>query len=167
MKAIFRILALSAFVFSITENFSVGETECFGKTALNSPDGSVVTNPVQTLRADTCEGQWQLMKAKLPDSKVTMKFTTTKEGQAILKWSGRKERLANVEIHKAKGPVNADGEIEMCTVGASMVISDDSYSIKELKQDERLSSGYYAVRVIFHSGNGPNESSDWIVVRIK
>lgn len=92
---------------------------------------------------------------------------TPKGNQPFLKWTGQKGKLAELDIHKAKAPANAEGEIEICSEGSTTVISEDSYSLKELRQDQGLRPGYYAVRVLFQMDNRTNETSDWIVIRIK
>jgi hypothetical protein len=128
---------------------------------------SVAIHLVHAVKVDSCEGKWELVKARIADSKVKLKLTTTKEGQAILKWSGKDGMLATLNIHMARGPISALGEVEMCERGATMSIYDDSYSIKELRIDGKLGPGYYAVRVVYHPSGGPAEISDWIVIRIK
>jgi hypothetical protein len=167
MKTIFRIMALSILIFPTTKEFAVGGESPPGDRFWDSAGMVVVSGRLEFLYADSCEGEWQLTKAKLPDSKVALKFTPMKGEKGLLKWSDQKGRIAEIDIHKAKAPIDAQGEIEICSQGATMAVSEDSYSIKELQQDARLLPGYYAVRVIFHSGDGLGDSSDWIVIRIR
>ena len=167
MKTIFRIMALSIFIFPITKLFAVSVESLLCDRFRDSAGKVVVSGTLEILGADSCDGDWQLIKAKLSDSKLTLKFIAVKGEKGLLKWTDGKGRIAEIDIHKAKAPIDAQGEIEICSQGATMAVSEDSYSIKELQQDARLLPGYYAVRVIFHSGDGLGDSSDWIVIRIK
>jgi hypothetical protein len=120
--------------------------------------------------AVTCSGEWQSIKAKVPSSKVALGLSTTKEGQKLLQWSAHKLDLVTKLICKAKGPINAKGEIEICNVAVRVCTFTDSNSIslRELRETGKLLPGYYAMRVII-GGNDyvDGDTSDWITIQIE
>ncbi len=166
MRTILRIL-ISPVLVLLPSQFVVGGIGSHDYSTPNSIEYILASNSIRSSVADSCAGDWQIIKASSPDSGIALKFVNPKGGQPFLKWKGKEGRLAELDLHRAKGPVNSNDEIEICSQGSTMVISEDSYTIKELRQDQRLEPGYYAVRVLFHLDSRRTESSDWIIIRIK
>lgn len=121
----------------------------------------------QTVKEDNCD-KWQSINAKVESSVVSLKLSKTTEGQEILNWANPNGKMSMMDIYKAKGPVNDQGKIEVCTKGFSLCNFKNSYIITELQKDQNLLPGYYAIRVIIgYSVGNPGESSDWITIEIK
>lgn len=122
-------------------------------------------------KADSCDN-WKSIAAKIDNSKVTLKLSTTNDGKKFLKWTNPDGKMAKLDIYKAKAPINTQGNIEICSEGKSLMNFEASYSIVELKKDGNLFSGYYAIRVILGYSNDryagtSGESSNWITIQIK
>jgi hypothetical protein len=123
---------------------------------------------------DTCKGTWQVLQAKVPGSKLTLSLVSTQAGNQQLQWTAHKSDLVQKYIYMAKGPVNAKGEIEICSNGRKISTFTDSNSIllSELVKGSKLTPRYYAIRIVIGAQDDPNVrnpgvSSDWITVLIK
>jgi hypothetical protein len=121
---------------------------------------------------DSCS-EWQTVMAKNDNQKVILELSTTKDGQKSLKWSNPVKKDTKFEIHKAKGPINSQGKIEICSTGQSLYffISDSSFSLLKLTNDGKLKSGYYAIRVVLGPYPGSQSSqtleySNWLTIQI-
>jgi hypothetical protein len=72
-----------------------------------------------------------------------------------------------MEIHGAKGPVNAKGEITLSNKGWMLVISSASMTLSELKKGKDTQPGYYAVRIVQNLGPTIKLTSNWVIVKIE
>jgi hypothetical protein len=126
--------------------------------------------------AGNCSEGWQSIAAKVPGSKVVLRLSTTKEGQKQLQWSPHTDFVTKL-IYESKGPANAKGEIEMCSVGnrSYAFTNANSISLQDLRKAEKLPLGYYAIRVIIWSNEYDpttptgkrGDNSDWITIQIE
>lgn len=119
---------------------------------------------------DTCGG-WQTTAAKISGSKVSLQLSSVKDGSGdkLLQWPNPNKTKVVIAVFKAKGPVDAHGEIGLCTNGATLNYfgGRDSISIGDVQKNLRLESGYYAIRVVVSVLEAKDDStSDWIVTQI-
>lgn len=119
---------------------------------------------------DSCTA-WDTINTKKEIPKVSLELTKTDSGKCF-KYSST-EQLTSFDIFKAKGPIDALGKIQYCLEGIQINYwnpGKDSYLLSKLIEDNKLKTGYYAVRFnVIHNNDVPSwrESSNWIVIQVK
>jgi hypothetical protein len=150
MKNIFLCLALWMTTLSIVPSVSIAQKVEF---------------------RDSCP-EWQLITAKDANANIVLMLSTNNDGQKYLVWSNPSKKDTRFEIHKAKGPINSEGQIEVCIIGLHVFFfypDKDSYSLLDLFKNPKLDTGYYAVRLELGDFSGftqtPFDYSNWIVIQ--
>ena len=117
--------------------------------------------------AATCSGGWEPITARVPGAKVAL-TVSTRDRQEWLEWPNPTGDDVDLQIGKAKAPVNAQGEIATCaTRQVFLSRGSTSESVRNLLVN--LQPGYYAVRVTVGSprADDPANTSEWITVQLK
>jgi hypothetical protein len=159
----FLMIISILFVFILSNQQLIAQTT----EVIDSGHAVLISSP----NADSCQ-EWQSISVKVSDSKVNLSPATTQDGQIILRWTNPDGKNVKLDIYKAKGLVNIQGQIEVCSFGKALMFFKDSITLSKLKNDVKLLPGYYAMRVIVGYSNDRyvgtrGESSDWISIQIK
>ncbi len=130
-----------------------------------------VSIPQEVEFTDSCR-EWQLIAAKDDNANIVLKLSTNNDGQKYLEWTNPSKKATKFEIHKAKAPINSEGQIEVCKIGLHLYFfypDKDSYSLIDLFENPKLDTGYYAVRLELGDFSGltqtPCDYSNWIIIQ--
>ncbi len=116
----------------------------------------------------SAECEWQLTAAKVKGSNIVLKATVNKDGLVQLQFPNPNDDLYQMNLFKAKGPADAQGNILICAKGQSIYTFGGSSKTLDPAKDQ-LTPGFYAVQVIVGDPNSGKQvtKSDWIIVQIK
>jgi hypothetical protein len=136
-----------------------------GATAIPKND----TNTGATASADNlCNTKLQSVSTTIPDSSVALSLSTTKDGQEQLQWPNPQQDVVVIAAHRAKGPADSKGMIEICPRGTVLTSAKEAVSLGDIQKPLELTAGYYAIRVSFQAGMGAmGATSNLVVVQIK
>ena len=139
--------------------------------AVASPSGVAKTNA--GARADSatppsseeevCAGNWQSVNTSEPGA-FSLSLSNAKDGQQRLQWPNPDRDVLVLAAHRAKGPANSAGKIEICSRGAVVTNDKDSILVKDLATTLKLLAGYYLVSVRFQVGP---KASNAVAIHVK
>jgi hypothetical protein len=119
------------------------------------------------LAEEACPGSWQSVDTTVPGS-FALRLSTTKDGQQRLRWPNPTREVLVIAAHRAKGPADPQGMVQICSRGAVVTNGSDSVSLRDLETPLKLHAGYYLVNIRFQVGPGaPAKASNAVTIHIK
>jgi hypothetical protein len=116
---------------------------------------------------EICAGSRQSVDTTVPGA-FSLRLSTAKNGQQRLQWPNPTREVLILAAHRAEGPANPAGKIEICSRGAVVTNASDSISLRDLATALKLHTGYYLVNVRFQVGPGvPAKASNAVAIHIK
>jgi hypothetical protein len=110
-----------------------------------------------------CAGNWQSVDTSEPGA-FSLRLSTAKGGRQRLEWPNSDRDVLILAAHRAKGPADPAGKIEVCSRGAVVTNDNNSILLRDLATKLKLPAGYYVVNVRFQVGTKVSNS---VAIQIK